>query len=205
MKRCAYTLAFLLVLTLFVAGCAVLAEPKWSKLEVNSDVEQFTDGSMYTSAQTQIPEYVKGEARDDSRYTDAIVSLKSPQAIKRILIRRNSEDTVPVDINLFAFMNDNWKLLKEIRGEEKSEIDIRLSTIETSKIKIKAQRATRTATGKSAVVQSGGEKKTGKRAGAGGAVEADRILREPLKFAEIEVYGIALAPVATKAEEPKKK
>jgi hypothetical protein len=209
MKRFVYTLTFLLALTLIVSGCSKLAEPNWSKLEVDSDAEQFTDGSMYTAAQTQIPEYVKGETKDDSRFTDAIVSLKKPQDIRRILIRRRAEDAVPVDLNVFIMSGkegEDWKLVKEIRGEEKVDIDVKLSSTQAAKIKIKAQRASRTASGKSAIASkpnaAGG--KQGAKRSTGGSLEADRVLREPVKFAEIEVYGISSTPVAAKTEETKK-
>lgn len=211
MKRFSYTLAFLLALTLIVSGCSKLAEPNWSKLEVNSDVEQFTDGSMYTTAQTQIPEYVKGETKDDSRFTDAIVSLKKPQDIRRILIKRRAEDAVPVDLNVYILSGkegEDWKLVNEVRGEEKTDIDIKLSSTPAAKIKIKAQRASRTASGKSAIAAKpnagAGANKQGGRKTTGGSLQADRVLREPVKIAEIEIYGISSTPVATKTEEKKK-
>jgi hypothetical protein len=203
MKRFAYILAFLFVLALIVSGCSMLAEPTWSKLEVTSDVEQFTDGSMYTTAQTQIPEYVKGEAKDDSRFTDAAVSLKTPQDIRRILIKRRTEDTVPVDLDVYVLSGEDWKLVKEIRGDEKSDIDIKISSIEASKIKIRAQRAARTAAGKSAIATSGAKQGNKRATGGGGNVEAERILREPLKFAEIEVYGLAATPAPVETKEKK--
>ena len=210
MKRFTYTLTFLLALTLIVSGCSKLAEPNWSKLEVISDVEQFTDGSMYTTAQTQIPEYVKGESKDDSRFTDAIVSLKKPQDIRRILIKRRAEDAVPVDLNVYILSGkegEDWKLAKEVRGEEKTDIDVKISSTPAAKIKIKAQRASRTASGKSAIAAKpnagAGNKQTGRKA-TGGSLQADRVLREPVKFAEIEIYGISSTPVATKTEEKKK-
>lgn len=199
MKRIFYAFASLIVLTIILAGCAALKEPNWAKLEATSPVEQFTDGNMYTTAQTQIPEYVKGEARDDSRFTDAVVSLKTPQDVKRIVIRRRAEDTVPVDLDVYAIVNEQWKILREIRGEEKSDIDIKINSTETNKIKIRAQRATRTASGKSSVTaqaQAGGKQGANKRSNDPGA--AERMLREPLKFAEIEVYGLAETPVEQK-------
>lgn len=198
MKRIFYAFASLFVLTIVLAGCAALKEPNWAKLEVTSEVEQFTDGNMYTTAQTQIPEYVKGEARDDSRFTDAIVSLKTMQDVKRIVIRRRAEDTVPVDLDVYAMINEEWKILKEIRGEEKSDIDVKINSTETNKIKIRAQRATRTSSGKSSVTAQAqtGAKQGAKRSNDPGA--AERMLREPLKFAEIEVYGLAETPVEQK-------
>jgi len=211
MRRLTYTLAFLFTLTLIVSGCSKLAEPTWAKLDVTSDVEQFTDNSMYTTAQTQIPEYVKGETKDDSRFTDAVVSLKKPQDIRRILIRRRSEDSVPIDLNVYVLSGkegEDWKLVKEIRGEEKTDVDIKLSSILAAKIKIRAQRASRTASGKSGIAAkpnaAGGGNQAVRRT-TGGSLEADRVLREPVKLAEIEVYGIASAPMATtKTEETKK-
>jgi len=204
MKKNVYPLAFLFVLAVFITGCATLAEPQWVKLEVTSDVEQFTDGSMYTTAQTKIPEHVKGEKVDDSRFTEAYVSLKSPQEVKRILIRRRTEDTVATDLNIYAMVNNEWTLVKEVRGNDKSDIDVRINTVKTDKIKIRAQRSLRTAAGKSAVQQAGGAARGGRRVGGqAGAGEAERILREPLKFAEIEVYGIASEAVPAKTEQKK--
>lgn len=201
MKKCIYALAFVFVLAILIAGCATLAEPQWAKLDVTSDVEQFTDGSMYTTAQTKIPEYVRGEKVDDSRFTEAYVSLKSPQDVKRILIRRRTEDTVATDLNIYVMVDNEWKLVKEIRGNDKSDIDIVINTVKTDKIKIRAQRSLRTASGKSAVQQSGGGARSGRRvAGQAGAGEAERILREPLKFAEIEVYGIASGTAPAKEQ-----
>jgi hypothetical protein len=138
------------------------------------------------------------------------VSLKKPQDIRRILIRRRAEDAVPVDMNVFILSGkegEDWKLVKEIRGEEKVDIDVKLSSTPAAKIKIKAQRASRTASGKSAIAAkpnaAAGNKQGAKRA-TGGSLEADRVLREPLKFAEIEIYGISSTPVAAKADETKK-
>ncbi len=198
MKRFIYTLVSLIVLTSLLAGCAALKEPNWAKLEVTSEAEQFTDGSMYTTAETQMPEYVKGEGRDDSRFRDAIVSLKSMQPVKRILIRRRNEDVVAADLDIYAMIDKEWKLIKEIRGIESTDIDVKISTTRTDKIKIRAQRATRTASGKSAVAsgaQGAGGRRIGNDPGA-----AERLLREPLKFAEIEVYGISEEPVEQQEE-----
>ncbi|HGJ65786.1 TPA: hypothetical protein ENS27_10390 [bacterium] len=199
MKRIIYSLISLIAITLILSGCAVLKEPTWTKLEVTSEVEQFTDGSMYTTAEAQMPEYIKGEARDDSRFRDAVVSLKSVQPVKRVLIKRRTEDTVVVDIDLYAMINSEWQIVKELRGIETTDIDIKINTTNTDKIKIRVQRATRTASGKSAVVSqpqaggAGGGRKVGNDPGA-----AERILREPVKFAEIEVYGISEEPIAQK-------
>jgi len=146
-----------------------------------------------------MPEYIKGEARDDSRFRDAVVSLKSVQPVKRVLIKRRTEDTVVVDIDLYAMINSEWQIVKELRGIETTDIDIKINTTNTDKIKIRVQRATRTASGKSAVVSqpqaggAGGGRKVGNDPGA-----AERILREPVKFAEIEVYGISEEPIAQK-------
>lgn len=201
MKKGTYPLTFVFIIAIFIAGCATLAEPKWERLDVTSDVEQFTDGSMYTTAQTKLPEYVKGEKIDDSRFTEAYVSLKSPQDVKRIVIRRRTEDTVATDLNIYVWVDNEWRLVKEIRGNDKSDIEIVINTVKTDKIKIRAQRALRTATGKSAVQQSGGAARSGRRiAGQAGAGEAERILREPLKFAEIEVYGIASGTAPAKEQ-----
>ncbi|MEK7397502.1 MAG: hypothetical protein AAB116_11260 [Candidatus Poribacteria bacterium] len=104
MKQHVYLFASLFILVLFIAGCASLAEPQWAKLDVTSDIEQFTDGSMYTTGQTQNPEYVKGEKIDNSRFTEAYVSLKSPQDVKRIIVRRRTEDTAATDLNVFAMV-----------------------------------------------------------------------------------------------------
>lgn len=199
MKQHVYLFASLFILVLFIAGCASLAEPQWAKLDVTSDIEQFTDGSMYTTGQTQNPEYVKGEKIDNSRFTEAYVSLKSPQDVKRIIVRRRTEDTAATDLNVFAMVNKEWEPVKEIRGDEKSDIDVRINTVKTDKIKIRAQRSLKTASGKSAVQQGGGaNRQGGRRAGQAGAGETERVLREPLKFAEIEVYGLASAtPIAT--------
>jgi len=193
-RRICLAIGLLALLSYVFAGCSMLAEPKMAKYEITSDLEQFTDGSMYTTAQTQIPEYVKGQKMEDSRFTEAIVKLKSAQEVRKVVIRRRTEDAVAVDINLFAMSGDQWKLMKEIRGEVKSDIEMKVSPISTDKIKIEAQRATRTADGKSAVSTTTG--KSSSKRGAGGGGEVDRILREPLKFAEIEVYGLLQAEAA---------
>ncbi len=176
-------------LVVLISGCAFLSEPKYEKYEAISDVEQFTDGSMYTSAKTQIPAYVKGKDMEDSRFTEAVVKLKSPQEVRKVAVRRRAEDTVPVDINVLAKVGEEWQTLKQIRGEVKSDINIQFSPVVTSEIKIEAQRATRTADGKSAISMGAG--KGGTRRGASGGGEVERLLREPVKIAEIEVYGLA--------------
>lgn len=179
----------LVCLSFLLSGCAFLAEPKYEKYEATSDVEQFTDGSMYTTAKTQIPAYVKGKDIEDNRFTEAVVKLKSPKEVRKVTVRRRAEDTVPIDINVLAKVGEEWKMLRQIRGEVKSDIDIQITPIVTKEIKIEAQRATRTADGKSAI--SMGTGREGSRRGASGGGEIERLLREPVKIAEIEVYGLA--------------
>lgn len=185
-------------LVILISGCAFLAEPKYERYEVTSDVEQFTDGSMYTSAKTQIPAYVKGRGIEDSRFTEAVVKLKSPREVRKVTVRRRTEDTVPVDINVLAKVGEEWKMLKQIRGEVKSDISIQFSPVVTKEIKIEAQRATRTADGKSAI--SVGPGRGAGRRGATGGGEVERLLREPVKIAEIEVYGLAKTETKTEKE-----
>lgn len=173
-----------------IVGCSILAEPEWAKLDATSDLEQLTDGSMYTTAQPRVPQYVKGETREDSRFTEAIVKLRSPQEVRRIVIRRRQEDSVAIDVNVYAKLGEDWKVMKEIRGEVKNDIDIRISPVKTDQIKVEVQRAARTADGKSAISVSTGRSGTRRVGGQAGAGEIERLLREPVKIAEIEIYGL---------------
>ncbi len=190
MQRLYVAIVLLPSLILFAAGCSsmssMLGEAEWSEnyaLEAECDVPEMNDGSMYTSGQTHPPEYIRGERPDDSRFSDAIITLKEPKEIRKIVVRRRSEDVVPIDVNVFAMVKDEWELISDrARGEIDQDVSIMVRAV-TSQIKIRAQRATRTAKGKAAIVQSG-------QRGPGRRTEMERILREPIKIAEIEVYGL---------------
>ncbi len=173
------------LLIAFVAGCAILASPEWSEnyaLEATLNVPEMNDGSMYSSGKTQPAEYIRGQRADDSRYSDVLITFKEIKDVRKILIRRRSEDNTAVDINIFAMMNDEWKLISDAtRGADKDDISI-LIRAKTDKIKIRSQRATRTAGGKTAISRSGD---SGNR-----RRQIESILREPLKYAEVEVYGL---------------
>lgn len=178
------------LLAVFALGCggvsSMLKDPEWTEnyaLAGECDIEQLNDGSMYTTATTHAPEYIRGEQMDDSRFTDANVTLKEPKDIRRIVVRRRSEDSVPVDLDILAMINGELQNIKEVRGEVKDDIDIRVKVV-TDHLRIRAQRATRTAGGKAAITKS-----TSSARGRGRSADMDRVLREPPKFAEIELYG----------------
>ncbi len=191
MQRFSPVAAVLLpLLVVFALGCgaisSMLKEPEWTEnyaLAGQCDIEQLTDGSMYTTAVTHPPEYIRGQQMDDSRFTDANITLKEPKDIRRVVVRRRSEDSVPVDLDILAMINGELQTVKEVRGEIKDDIDIRVKVV-TDQLRIRAQRATRTAGGKAAITKS-----TTSTTGRARAAEMDRVLREPPKFAEIELYG----------------
>ena len=179
------------LLALFAAGCAsmssMLAEPEWSEnyaLEGECDVPELNDGSMYTTGQTHPPEYVRGEQVDDSRFSDAIVTFREPKDIRKIVLRRRSEDSVPVDVDILSMADGEWETIKEVRGEVGDDIDMRIKAV-TDKLRVRIQRATRTAKGKVAMSRT-----TSGTRGRGRGAEMERILREPIKLAEIEIYGL---------------
>ena len=181
---------FLPLLVAFALGCggisSMLKDPEWTEnyaLAGECDIEQLNDGSMYTTATTHPPEYIRGEQMDDSRFTDTNITLKEPKDIRRIVVRRRSEDSIPVDLDILAMLNGELQTIKEVRGAVKDDIDIRLKIV-TDQLRIRAQRATRTAGGKAAITKS-----TSSTRGRGRSADMDRVLREPPKFAEIELYG----------------
>ena len=186
MQRVSVAGVLIPLLIVLAAGCAMLASPEWSDnyaLEAECSVPEMIDGSMYSSGQTQPPEYIKGERADDSRFMDVILTLKEPKDLRKILIRRRSEDNVPVDVNIFAMVNDEWKLVSDsTRGADKDDIDIPVR-VATGKVKIRTQRATRTAGGKSAIGRTADT-------GVGRRRQVETILRQPVKYAEVEVYGL---------------
>jgi len=193
MKRVFVAIVFVPLLALLAMGCSLmksaLSEPEWSgnyALEGECDIPQLNDGSMYTTAQTHPPEYVRGEQMDDSRFSDAIITFKEPKDVRRIVLRRRSEDSVPVDVDIVVMAGDEWQTIKEARGEVGDNVDIRLKVV-ADKLRIRVQRATRTAKGKAAIAKSSSG---GETMGRGRAAELERLLREPVKLAEIEVYGL---------------
>jgi hypothetical protein len=191
MQRFSPVAAVLLpLLVVFALGCgaisSMLKEPEWTEnyaLAGECDIEQLNDGSMYTTATTHPPEYIRGQQMDDSRFTDANITLKEPTDIRRIVVRRRSEDSIPVDLDILAMLNGELQTVKEVRGEIKDDIDIRVKVV-TDQLRIRAQRATRTAGGKAAITKS-----KSSATGRARSAEMDRVLREPPKFAEIELYG----------------
>ena len=190
MQRVYLTIVLLASLTLFIAGCggvsSMLKEPPLSEnfaLSSTCDIPELVDGSMYTTGKTQIPEYVRGASTDDTRFSEVNITLKEPKDIKKIVVRRRPDDVVAVDVDLEAMVNGEWKKLKEIRGNTDADISSSVSVV-TDKVKVKIQRATRTADGKSALSAAPGAS-SGRRRGS----EVDRILYEPVKLAEIELYS----------------
>ncbi|MBD3181079.1 hypothetical protein GF312_02235 [Candidatus Poribacteria bacterium] len=181
MQRVYITFIILTLLGIFAFGCSFLKEPPLSEnfaVEGESDVPQLVDGSMYTTGETQ-RQYSREEGVDDSRFSEALITLKKPRSIRKIVVRRRPEHSVPVDIDVVVMRNGEWKTIKEVRGEVADDIEINVSTV-TDQVKIKAQRATRTAKGKSGLAMAGGGARR---------TEMERLLREPIKLAEIELYG----------------
>ncbi|MFC1719183.1 hypothetical protein ACFL6S_36370 [Candidatus Poribacteria bacterium] len=194
MQRVSVAGALVSLLIAFVAGCAMLASPEWSEnfaLEATLNVPEMNDGSMYSSGKTQPAVYIRGERADDSRYTDVLVTFKEPKDVRKITIRRRSEDNTPVDVNVFAMMNEEWKLISDAtRGADKDDVNI-LIRAKTDKLRIRSQRATRTAGGKTAINRSGD--------GGNRRRQIESILREPIKYAEVEVYGLKPKTEATES------
>ena len=196
MQRIFVIFALVASMALFSAGCgsmkSMLSDPAWSEnyaLKGECTVEQMIDGSMYTAGETRPAEYKKGEEVDDSRFSEVTLTLKEPKDIRKIVLRRRSEDSVPVDLDILVMEDGDWKTLKTLRGqvgvdsERGNDIDIRVKVV-TDQIKIRAQRATRTAKGKIAIST---RDSSGRR-----TAQIDRILRQPIKIAEFEVYGLML-------------
>ncbi len=192
MQRFFVAIALVPLLGLLAVGCSfmssVFSEPDWSEnyaLKGECDIPELNDGSMYSTGKTHSPQYVRGEQADDSRFTDAVITLKEPKDIKRITIRRRTEDSVPVDINIFGMVDGRWKPLAQMRGKTKDDININVSAV-TDKVRIRMQRATRTADGKAAIAKSS----SGRSGGRGRSSERERLMREPIMLAEIELYGL---------------
>ena len=176
---------FVSLVLVIAAGCAMLASPEWSEnyaLEAECTVPDMIDGSMYSSGQTQIPEYIKGEAADDTRFLDVVLTFSEPKELRKVVLRRRPEDNVPIDVNIFAMIGGDWKLISETtRGAGADDVDIHIRT-NTNQLKIRTQRSTRTAKGKSALA--------GADTGVNRRTQMESILRQPVKFAEVEVYGL---------------
>lgn len=176
------------LLAVVASGCAILADPDYSEnysLKAKCDVPEMIDGSIRTAGKLQRAKYVRGQPPDDSRYNDAIITIREPKDIRKIIVRRRTNEAIALDINVFAMIDGKWKLISEVRGAEKQDINIFVRTV-TDKIKLRAQRATRTSKGKSGIAQASG------RSGGGGGrqQELSRLLREPAMIAEIEIYGL---------------
>lgn len=175
------------LLAVVASGCAILADPGYSEnyaIKAKCNVSEMIDGSIRTAGKMQRPEYVRGQAADDSRYNDAIITLKEPKEIRKIIVRRRTDEVIALDINVFAMIDDEWKIVKKVRGVGDQDISILVRTV-TDKIKVRAQRASRTAKGKSGIAQAA----RGQR-GSGRRPDMSRLLREPVMIAEIEVYGL---------------
>ena len=188
MQRIFAAIVLATLLAVVTAGCSMLAEPGYSEnyaIKSKSTIPEMIDGSLRTAGKMQRPEYVRGAAADDSRYNDAIITLKEPKEIRKIVVRRRADEVVSVDINVEAMIDDEWKVIKQVRGMDKQDISILVKTV-TDKIKVRAQRASRTGKGKSGIAQAA----RGQR-GGGRRQDMSRLLREPVMIAEIEVYGLA--------------
>jgi len=201
MQRISVAGVLIPLLIVFAAGCgsisSMLAEPELSEnfaLEAECNVPELVDGSMYSRGNAKPAEYIRGQRADDSRFTDILVTFKEPKEIRRVVLRRRSEDSTALDVNIFVMKNDEWKMIHDLtRGEMDDDLKISVRT-NTDKLKIRVQRASRTSKGKSSVTSGTS------RSGRSSRTQVETILREPIKFAEVEVYG--LKPAA-EAEAPK--
>lgn len=186
MRRVSMFGTIITFLAIFAMGCSMLAEPEWSDnftKEAECNVPKMIDGSMYSSGETQPPIYVRGERADDSRFTDVIITFKEPKDIRRITLRRRKEDVVAIDVNVFHMVGEEWKQISDTtRGEVAENVNISVRA-RADKIKIRSQRATRTSKGKSGLT-------TGAQTGAGRRTQMEQLLRRPIKYAEVEVYGL---------------
>jgi len=166
---------------------SMLAEPEWSEnyaLEAESNVPELVDGSMYSRGEAQPAQHIRGQRADDSRFTDILVTFKKPKDIRRIIVRRRSEDSTAIDANVFVMVDDKWRMVSDsIRGDSNDDVKISLKTT-ANKLKIRVQRASRTAQGKSSIT-SGTD-----RSGRSSRTQVETILRQPIKFAEVEIYGL---------------
>jgi hypothetical protein len=205
MQRAFVIIIFSTLIALFVTACggmkSVLSDPEWSEnysFQADCDVPKMIDGSMYTAEEARRAEYIKGQPADDSRFTNVTITFREPKDIKRILVRRRTEDSAPLDLDILAMEDGEWKTVKKVRGEigtdneRGNDIDIRLSVV-TDKIRVRVQRASRTASGKLGITVRGGA------SGRARSAELERILRQPVKLAEIEIYGVKTE--ATEASE----
>lgn len=197
MRGVLVTIILTALLALLATGCgsmkSVLADPEWSEnysLEARCDVPKLIDGSMYTTAETLRPEHVRGTKADESRFTEVNITFKEPKDIKRVVIRRRSEDTAVLDVDVLAMIDGNWEEVKSVRGElgkdnaAGNDIDIRVKTT-TNEIKVRVERAARTADGKSAIAVAPGASSVRDR-----SAQIERLLQLPVKLAEIELYGV---------------
>jgi len=197
MQRVCVVGVLVTLLALLTTGCgsmkSVLADPEWSEnyaLEADCDVPNLIDGSMYTTGQTILPEHTRGTKAEDSRFTNVTVTLKKPKDIKRVVIRRRSEDSAVLDVDVMAMVDGEWKEVRKIRGEigndnaSGNDVDIRIKAV-TDKVMVKIQRATRTADGKSAIAAA-----PGSGGGRDRGAQIERLLQQPIKLAEIELYGV---------------
>ena len=187
MQRIFAAIVLVTLLAVVATGCAMLADPGYSEnyaIKAKSNVPEMNDGSIRTAGKMQRPEYVRGQAPDDSRYNDAIITLKEPKEIRKIVLRRRPDEDVAVDIDVVAMVDDKWKTIKQVRGEGKQDIAILVKVV-TDKIKVRAQRASRTSKGKSGIAQAAKAQR-----GGGRRQDMSRLLREPVMIAEIELYGL---------------
>ena len=184
MQRVFVAIVLVFLLVALAVGCSMLAEPEWSDnyaVKAQCNVPEMNDGSMYSSGKTQMPEYVKGAPADDSRFNDVVFTFPEPKLLRKVLLRRRKEDLVAIDVNIFALIDDKWKLLTDTtRGAITEDVSVNIRTT-TTKLKIRTQRATRAKTKSSATAGSEGR---------GSSQQMERVLREPVKFAEIEIYGL---------------
>jgi len=171
----------ILILTLSFVGCKVFsmlaAEQQWSHnyaLEdgVRASDPAFIDGDLNTMGKSQFPQ----ESPNSLQFlgSEAIVDLPERKSIHKIVIHSPNLQTFDVMTRDEA---GNWQKIKDIKGNKKDVINLRMSTI-TDGIKLRIKRTTDDAT----------ERRKHMRR-TGGWIIIDGNIRASAEIKEIELYG----------------
>ena len=178
----ATNIILILVLSLSFVGCKVfsmlIAEQQWSHNYVLEDGVRashpaFVDGNLNTMGESQFPQ----ESPQGFQFplSEAIVDLPEKKSIHKIVIHSPNLQVFDVMARDDA---GNWNKIKEIKGNKKKVIDLRISVV-TDGIKLRIRRTADDAT----------ERRKNRRAVGGGWVIIDGNLRASAEIKEIELYG----------------
>ena len=136
---------FILLILLTISSCSLFAPQEWSENYALSDGVRATtpeaiDGNMDTIGKMMFPDdfYTARGQMLALPKADLEITFAEKKSISKIIIHSDNLPDFEVMANDMVSINDNWRLVKEVRNNKLKTIEIRTS-IQTNKILVRAK------------------------------------------------------------------